>query len=178
MKPGAGKGKGSGFELDTCKRLSLWLSHGERTDLLSRSIGSGAAFTKALDRMKLCGPPGDVMAIHPLAHKFCSSYLVECKFWKNLYLNDFLRQKDELFDAMIKAESQATAADMHWMVLAKQNHRPVIMLLPAIGTVILAIRKAGIDYHLLFNERVYMVDQEQFLTNVSPELLLEDRDAR
>ena len=48
MRKGGGKEKGSSFERLVCKRMSMWLSKGERDDLFWRSAMSGGRATVQL----------------------------------------------------------------------------------------------------------------------------------
>lgn len=159
MKPGQGKNKGSGFERDVGTRISLWLTNGARKDLLCRTVGSGAQFTSS----KFCqGHPGDLMAQHPLAFTFCDAFVIECKFWRDLELIKFLSHEGNLFKAMQQVRNQAIEVKKSWWLVAKQNHRDTILLLPS------EVMKSELkfDYHLLFQGSVIMCSFTKFLSEI------------
>lgn len=73
--------KGSKFERDMCKLLSLWFSHEERDDIFWRTAGSGA---RATVRMKNKGvmtadSAGDISAIHPSGKALTRMCIFELK---------------------------------------------------------------------------------------------------
>ena len=73
--------KGSKFERDMCKRLSMWFSHNERDDIFWRTAGSGA---RATIRMKNKGvmtadSAGDISAIHPSGKALTRLCILELK---------------------------------------------------------------------------------------------------
>jgi len=58
--------KGSNFERDLCKLLSLWWSEGKRDDLLWRTAGSGArATTRRKKGKQTTNATGDIMSTDP-----------------------------------------------------------------------------------------------------------------
>jgi hypothetical protein len=69
MRKGGGKQKGSQFERDVCRELSLWVSHGKQEDVYWRSAMSGgrstvAALKGARSGLRLCQQvPGGVQIL-------------------------------------------------------------------------------------------------------------------
>ena len=169
MKPGAGKNKGSSFERDTAERLSLWLSDGEQRDLLARSEGSGARFTCSTKRGNPVGAAGDLMAVHPLAWKFCSEYVIECKHWRDLELHAFLFNYGLLYDALKKVMEEASSQKKQWMLIAKQNHKQTLLFISP-----LYFKPEEITVHNLFHGSVWLVRLEDFLKHITPHKLLDD----
>ena len=126
-----GKAKGSAWERDVCKALSLWLTKGQRPDILTRNVLSGGRFTNALRKdSNEKGMPGDVMAAHPLAFKF--NFLVECKHLNSLSLEAYLFDHDDrspLAHIINQARQHAAKAEtpLHFMIVAKQNQKPPLV---------------------------------------------------
>src|ERR1700726_4969976 len=81
MRSGGGKSKGSGFERQVCRQLSLWITHGRHQDTLWRrglSGGRGAVNRKlGIGNRTQCG---DISAVSPEGHKLTDLFVVECKF--------------------------------------------------------------------------------------------------
>jgi|GEM_PF-1431471 len=72
--------KGSRWERDCAKRLSLWLSDNERDDLVWRTASSGGRFTQRKKRGQVtCNQAGDLCATDPSVQYFFDYALVECK---------------------------------------------------------------------------------------------------
>lgn len=128
MRKGGGKTKGGNFERETGQALSLWLSGGARKDLLCRTVGSGAQFTRAAG---MAGRAGDLMANHPTANIFCEKFVVECKHWRDLELIRLLFKEGELYTALLKVQEEASHESKHWWLVAKQNNRPALVLMSA-----------------------------------------------
>lgn len=174
MRPGGGKSKGGGFERVCCEKLSLWLSKGERDDLLCRTVGSGGQFTTAAQRGRIRGLAGDLRAQDgELAFKFFDKFVVECKFWRDLELINFLLKKGLLYDALEKVKKEALQTEKPgWMLLAKQNNRPSFLFLPVESVLGVIPYIPGISYHILFDGTVYMYILDEFLASVDAERML------
>lgn len=72
--------KGSKFERDICKRMSLWYSHDERDDIFWRTAGSGARATVRMKEGKMTADSaGDICAIHPSGKRFTRLCIFELK---------------------------------------------------------------------------------------------------
>lgn len=126
MRAGGGKSKGSAFERQVCKDLSLWLSNGKRTDVLWRSAMSGGRATVSHGKVRQCG---DICAVAPEGHKFCDLWFVECKFVKRLALDQFIMKgTGPLMSFWRKATQQADKHRKSAMLIARQNGWPTIII--------------------------------------------------
>ena|SRR5271154_2283878 len=173
MKAGQGKAKGSGYEREVGAKLSLWLSHGQRKDLICRTVGSGAQFTTAAKKSISAGHAGDLMSQGPSSYDFFSKYICECKFWKDLKFLQFLSGKGELYKAMIKVQREAKSVNKRWWLVTRQNHQKDILLMERkIITSALPTDSCPM-YHGLFCGTVIMWYLDEFLKNVNPERYLE-----
>lgn len=168
LKAGGGKPKGGGYERETGAKLSLWLTDGKRDDLLCRTVGSGAQFTVAAQKNKLAGHAGDLMAQDPLAYELCNQYVIECKFWKNLQMIQFLDGRGELHKALQKVQLESLSVNKSWWLVAKQNHQKdfLIMAPKKIYSDFLINPAMRPRFHLLFNGAVMMYYLDEFLNLV------------
>lgn len=67
MKKGGGAQKGSAFEREICKKLSLWWTDGERDDVFWRTAGSGGRGTNRAKKGKTtAGAHGDLTFTDPI----------------------------------------------------------------------------------------------------------------
>jgi hypothetical protein len=103
MKKGAGKRKGSSFEREFCKELSLWWTDGKDKDVFWRTHSSGA-------RHGISEECGDVMAVKECGHPLMDKVMFELKHWnRNDLLLDLIRsdKKSELKEAWEKCQQES-----------------------------------------------------------------------
>jgi hypothetical protein len=178
MRPGGGSIKGAQFERLTGIQLSLWLTQGKRSDLFARNVLSGGKFTLATQKGKELGMPGDLMAAHPLAFEFLSTFLVECKHHADLKLEQYffdIHKKGSLAKIIEKASEEADSVNLYHMVVAMQNRCPAMVFLPAIaGLSVLNVArpKQAMRYHKLHNDSVFICKLEDLVCLVRPDLFL------
>jgi len=187
MRKGGGKEKGSAWERECGKLISLWLTHGERGDIMSRNVLSGGSFTSAENAGKLSSRmPGDIMAANPLAFRFLSRFSVECKHLKDIGLLQYMldpRQQNPLAIIIALARRQAKAIECEFMVIAKQNRHDAIVIID--GTVgehmMLCMQKRGARtalhpmHHYLHKGNVCVLRFVDMLKLIDPDLLLAER---
>jgi hypothetical protein len=171
MRSGGGKAKGGGYENDVSEKISLWLSEGVHKKLLCRTVGSGAQFTNYNKQLISAGQAGDLMAQDPLAFDFCSQFVVECKFWKDLEIHNFLFRKGLLYDALLKVQSEAEGLGKMWWLIAKQNHKPDLLFMPINGMKycfdeVFENVPETLSFHKIFNGQVYMFRLEEFVKEI------------
>ena len=88
MKPGGGKAKGSAYEREIAKKISLFLTEGKNPDTVWRSSNSGG---KATVTKSMIGC-GDLQSISEESKKFFSIFSLELKNYKELNLLDFQKE--------------------------------------------------------------------------------------
>lgn len=175
MKAGGGKAKGGGWENEVGEKISLWLSHGQHKKLFCRTVGSGAQFTTHAKKLITAGQAGDLMSQDQLSVDFCSKFVVECKFWKNLELIKFFEQiggKETLYEAMVKVKSEGESVGKQWWLVAKQNNRKPLLFMPTTARV---NNHEGLEWNVIFTGTVQMFHLDHFLSIVNPELFLEQQ---
>lgn len=183
MRAGGGKDKGSSWEREVGKLLSLWLTRGARPDIFSRNVLSGGSFTNASHKGELSSRmPGDLMAAHPLAFAFMSRYAIECKHLASLGLEQFLfddKGGSELSKIISFADGQATACALDYMIVAKQNRRePFVITSGSIGRRILEAGQTGgrariaPPHHYLHRSRIFMMKFGTMCSVIDPDRLL------
>lgn len=116
------RGKGSQFERDICKKLSLWISRGERKDLFWRSAMSGGR------SLPTCA--GDISAVHPDGHVLTDKFVIECKHHKaSIFLPIlFPRGKKPLIRGWWdKLKAEADKFGRRPMLIIRENNSPVMV---------------------------------------------------
>jgi hypothetical protein len=123
------KAKGSAFEREIAKQLSLWLTRGRREDVLWRSAMSGGRATVAHRKGKDVRQCGDLCAVGPEGHKFCDQFFIEIKHVKKLALDQFLiKGTGPLANFWKIVLREAKKHVRHPMLIARQNGWPIIVL--------------------------------------------------
>lgn len=102
------------------------------------------------------------MPKHALAFAFFSNYVVECKFWRELNLVQFLQCEGELYKALLKVQEEADGVGKNWMLIAKQNGRNICVFLPTANHLPYKLPEGTIT-HSLFNGTVCMTQFENLL---------------
>lgn len=173
MKAGGGKGKGGGYERIVGTKLSLWISHGQRKDLLCRTVGSGAQFTTAAKKSISAGHAGDLMSQDPLSYELCKQICIECKFWKNLNFVQFLDEKGDLYKALQKVRKEAINVKKEYWLIVKQNHQKDLLMMRPKEIYSDFLKDASSPrFHSIFSGTVTVYYLEEFLSKIDPEKYL------
>lgn len=129
MMAGAGKRKGSAFEREVCKKLSLWVSNGEHEDLFWRSSLSGGRSTVAHKKGKLVRQAGDICAVEKAGHPLTNQWYIECKFYKSIDLDSWLiKETGKLTVWWKRCKNEAHRYGKDPMLIVKQNGWPVLVV--------------------------------------------------
>ncbi len=130
MRPGGGKQKGAQFEREICKRLSLWVSDGEREDVFWRSAMSGGRATVQHRKGVDVRQGGDICAVAPEGHILCDEFFIECKYVKDLGFGTFIvNGTGKLRDFWLKCLEESARHKKSPMLIAKQNGWPTIVII-------------------------------------------------
>lgn len=133
-----GKGKGTKFERDICKLLSLWWTDGKRTDVFWRTAGSGARATTRSRRNKATfGQYGDVQATDPIGQPLIDMCTIEIK-------KGYSRQT--IFDLIDKLPTETKqpyrrfieqarqdngdSESHYWMLITKRDYKETLVIIP------------------------------------------------
>lgn len=130
--------KGSQFERDICKQLSLWWTKGENDDVFWRSASSGGRATQRKKQgKKTFGQDGDVQATNPIGQRLIDVTVIEIKKGYNKStLVDLLdkgsknaKQQYEKWFEKIEQESKDAGA-FAWMLIHKRDRREALVFIP------------------------------------------------
>jgi len=120
--------KGSTYERDICRRLSLWVSNRLRQDVFWRTAMSGGRATMrsrlAPNASPFTAQAGDISAIHPWGHLLLDLFTVECKYWRDLHLEHLIfDQAGYIGKLWIEPNKTAALHKREPFVVLKQNQR-------------------------------------------------------
>lgn len=108
-------GKGSQFERDTCRQLSLWFSGGLFDDWFWRTDSSGArATSRAKVGKRTIGNYGDIAATCPEGKPLTDFFTLELKRGYN---------KASPFDLLDRSKTAATQIWEEWIIKARRDAR-------------------------------------------------------
>lgn len=129
---GYGKQKGSSFEREMCKTLSLWISDKQHDNLLWRSAMSGGRSTLALNRGEVnATQAGDISAITAMGEILTKEFFIECKHYLDLDITGFfLNRGGKLSKFWSDTVSAAQKNGKKPMLIAKQNYVSELVMLP------------------------------------------------
>jgi len=128
---GRGKPKGGKFEREICKKLSLWITNGDKEDCLWRSAISGGRATVAHRKGKEVRQGGDICSVSPEGHQLTDHWFIECKNVQRLYLDQWLIKGTGLFSKFwMKCRNEAKRHGRAPVIIAKQNGWPTLIIGP------------------------------------------------
>ena len=138
-----GKQKGAGFEREICKKLSLWITKGEKVDCFWRSAMSGGRATVAKGAVRQAG---DITAVAPEGHALTDVLYIECKNYKDVDLDCLVKGKGTLLTFWKTAQKEAAKYNRIPTLIFKRNHWPIMFCTSREGIRLLKI-KPSISYH-------------------------------
>ena len=176
--------KGSSFEREICKELSLWYTGGERDDIFWRtSISGGRATQRAKSGKKTAGSCGDVAAIDPIGEPFVGSFSIELKrgYTSSVDILDLLDSKKKLPTMaafFLQAEEDRIKADKKYtMVIFKRDmkRKCIMFCLNSWWDIFSDQIDSDNDAHVIyFGEPPFVVMRlEDFFRSVKPKDVLE-----
>lgn len=123
--------KGSNFEREICKLLSLWWTGGEDDAVFWRSSQSGGRATqRAKSGRKTFGSYGDIAAVNPIGQPLLKLFTIELKRGKSHGCpNDLFdcrpSKKPKPFEeALVQARRSAEQAEsLCWMLISRRDGR-------------------------------------------------------
>ncbi len=132
--------KGSNFEREICKLLSLWWTNNKRDDVFWRTSGSGArATTRSKIKQKTFGQYGDVQATDPIGQPLIDLCTIEIKrgYSKSTFA-DLIEEsqtanaKPCMYAKFIQQARQDhnKAGSFSWMLIIKRDRRKPIIIIP------------------------------------------------
>lgn len=144
--------KGSDFEREICKRLSMWWTDQKRDDVFWRSSQSGG---RATQRRKFgkdtYGSEGDVAAVDPIGTPLLEFATIELKRGSSIgCAGDLIDVRDSEairpFEAAINqaVEAHHAAKSLGWILLCKRDHRKEMVYIQTKIFSMLAKKIAGL----------------------------------
>lgn len=131
-------GKGSGFEREVCKELSLWWTDQERDDVFWRTAGSGArASVRSKVGRKTFGQHGDIGCTDPIGAPLMDLLLMELKRgYSSHTLQDILDKKRTAAQQTWETwwqqtvESWEASGVYSWLMICRRNQRDALVFMP------------------------------------------------
>lgn len=124
-----GKQKGGAFEREIAKKLSLWVTHGAKTDVFWRSAMSGGRATVAHAKGVKVRQVADITPVAPEGHAL--NVYIECKFYKDLDIPGLLLERGKLVSFWKHASKEAYKHRREPWLIARQNRFPTLLIATA-----------------------------------------------
>lgn len=168
MRKGGGKQKGSQFERDACRQLSLWVSHGKHEDVFWRSAMSGGRSTVAHAKGKrLAAQAGDISCIHPSGQYLASRFVFECKFYADLNYTGLLTRRGNLVEFWDTLKAEAVRYGKTPFLIARQNRQPTTICLSMESMLTLGIITANALMVAPYLD-LYIFNADNFFSGIEP----------
>jgi hypothetical protein len=173
MVPGGGKRKGSAFEREMCRVISLFWSNNSYKDLCWRSASSGVRGTTTSShlRSKVKGYFGDLTATSPLIEPLFKVFSIECKFYAKIDVTEILRgiKNNKLLEFWTQAYRDARHSGRTPVLITKQNFLGILMIVrTADAEKFLHTMDKPIKYMTIAQE-LSIFSLDDFLKNVNKE---------
>ena len=138
LRGGGSSSKGSSYERELCKRLSLWWTGGKRDDVFWRSSGSGArAKVRGRAGRDTAGQHGDMAATDPIGKPLIDLFTVEMKRGYSEHTIQDLIDKPkaggvQVFEDFLAQtiESYEQAGSRSWMLITRRDRREALVWMP------------------------------------------------
>ena len=135
--------KGSAFEREICKQLSLWWTKGKRDDVFWRTAGSGAmAKVRSKVGKRTFGQYGDIQAVDPIGQPLIDIFSIELKrgYAKNTFA-DLIETSTHpnpnpgMYEKFIEQARQdrKNAKAHHWILIVKRDRRKAMVCMKLKG---------------------------------------------
>ena len=132
------KAKGSKFERDICKQLSLWWTGGKRDDVFWRTTTSGARATIRSKRGRgTKNQYGDVQATDPIGQPLIDLCTIEIKkgYSRNSYFDLIDKLPNETKQPYKKfiqqvIDQQCEAGTAWWLLITKRDYKETLIAMP------------------------------------------------
>lgn len=129
-KGGKGKRKGSGYERKVCWALSRFIDpDGEDTIFWRSAMSGGRATVQGRKGIKNTNQAGDITCIDEKGQGFTDTFVIECKFYKDLDLAScLLFGTGKLAKFWKKHRKLAKKHGREPIMIAKQNRLPAFVI--------------------------------------------------
>uniref|UniRef100_A0A6M3IXH7 Uncharacterized protein n=1 Tax=viral metagenome TaxID=1070528 RepID=A0A6M3IXH7_9ZZZZ len=144
--------KGSTFERQICKQLSLWWTNQKRDDVFWRTAGSGARATqRKKSGQTTFGQDGDVQATDPIGQPLLDLCTIEIKRgYSSCTPFDIIdkpqkKPAQQMWEKWI-AQAQrecGEAGSKYWMIISKRDRREITIAMPRVFFHRLFLEKSG-----------------------------------
>lgn len=183
-------GKGSRFERDFCRTLSLWYTDGRRNDIFWRAANSGGMGTvrRRMGKQAGQGYHGDIAAVDPSGAAFIDIFTLELKRgYPRASLQDLYDTPEgrrcPWQDWVAQAHNaHLRAGSVAWLLVHRRNNRTSVVVGPRTAgrLLIRGLQAEGIpepkSFAVLHTPRtpvpVFVMQLDEFFSAFSPALVL------
>ncbi len=160
-----GKNKGTSFERQICKQLSLWWTNGKSEGVFWRTASSGAMATiRAKKNKKAFGQHGDIQAINPIGQPLIDLCTIELKrgYSKSTFADlaepsTHAKPKPCQYEKFIlqAIDDCKHSGSTSWLLIIKRDRRETIVLIPNI--IYKGLKKQGVKFRVPYFHLYYIL---------------------
>lgn len=174
MKSGGGKAKGSAFEREVARKLTVWLTGQDKEYFFYRSPSSGAVAT--INEMN-GDISGDIIAVKPEARALTSIFSIECKdgYPDAEIMKIFKNNKNDIIQEFWKqCITDARKANKQGMLIFKKKGFPIIVGIED-GTKISKVMKDKISKNVTISydilPHIVFFEFDEFLNSLDKKII-------
>ncbi len=138
LRQGGNSSKGSTYERDMCRQLSLWWTADARDDVFWRTSGSGArAKVRGRSGAATAGQHGDIGATDPIGAPLIDIFTIELKRGYSEYTFQDLIDRNPTAGVqewerflLQTIESQEQAGSLSWLLITRRDRRRALVWVP------------------------------------------------
>ena len=173
--------KGSEFERELCRTLSLWWTDGHRDDVFWRSQNSGGRATTRRQKGKnTSGQYGDIAATDPVSVPLLEYITFEMKRgYPKAIAQAVLDAPEGAVSGLLEgffeqAETAAKNANTpFWAVIHRRDRRDAILWMPRNPVILQHIKRKIVLMGSSHNDTIIGVRLDDFLSEVTPRCILD-----
>lgn len=173
MKSGGGKAKGSAFEREVCKKLTIWVTGQEKPYVFWRSPSSGSVATIA----QSSNISGDIISVKEDGNFFTDVFSIECKdgYPDAEIMKIFKNNKNDIIQEFWKqCITDARKANKQGMLIFKKKGFPIIVGIED-GTKISKVMKDKISKNVTISydilPHIVFFEFDEFLNSLDKKII-------
>lgn len=122
------KKKGNNFELDISKKLSLWWTDNERSDVFYKTTNSGGIYT-INEKTMYKNDAGDIKSIDVDSKAFTDYFIIECKSYEDINLWSIVTESNDLIgEWWDKLLIDCNLQEKTPLLIIKQDYKPILLI--------------------------------------------------
>lgn len=179
MRKGGGKAKGSNFEREICKKLTIWATGQEKPYVFWRSPSSGAVATIS----QSSNISGDIIAVKEEGNFFTDVFSIECKdgYPDADFMKLFKNNKNDIIQGFWEqCIRDSRIAHKHGMLIFRKKGFPILVGVEDYTDIAMILKNETKYVQIGFNDTmlpdIIFFDFDVFLSKINKEMFKRNTD--